>query len=469
MLPEGVARQVEAVGLTGATVVVAVSGGPDSLALLHALHCAADSHSLSLHVAHVDHCLRPSSAWDAGFVREQAEALGLPCTVVAAAVPRRRDGSFSEAAARDVRYRALVEVATREAAAAIATGHTMDDQAETVLLRAVRGAGLAGLRAMAALGDAPVEGAAVGVFRPLLGVRRGETLAYCGQLGLTPVQDETNADTRISRNLLRLEALPLLERLNPQAVAALARLAGTAGTALDFLDAALAVEWPALASVAEGGVSLDRARLGTLHPALQGLAVRRAWLQTGVGDGAPDAVHVEAALWLAKGPAGKESTLPGGVRVEARHDALLFHPPGAEPPAPLAGEHSVRVPGVTTGGGWRVEARPVPPPDILDAAAMTAYLDADSLGGEMCLRARRPGDRFQPLGMARGSRKLQDCLVDAHVPRRERDAVPLLVSPRGIAWVVGHRIAHWARVTPETKRVLRVDASRETTALHPPG
>ena len=98
---------------------------------------------------------------------------------------------------------------------------------------------------------------------------------------------------------------------------------------------------------------------------------------------------------------------------------------------------------------------------------MTAYLDADALGGEMCLRGRRPGDRFQPLGMARGSRKLQDCLVDAHVPRGERGAVPLLVSSRGIAWVVGHRIAHWARVTPETARVLRVDVSREEALRFP--
>ena len=166
-LPQAVARHVEAAGLAGARLVAAVSGGPDSLALLHALHCLRDSHRLSLCVAHVDHGLRATSALDADFVRERAAALALPCTVVAVDVPRRPDGSFSEAAARDARYRALAGVAIREGAAVIATGHTADDQAETVLLHAVRGAGLAGLRAMSVLSDAPIDdGAGIRLFRP---------------------------------------------------------------------------------------------------------------------------------------------------------------------------------------------------------------------------------------------------------------------------------------------------------------
>ena len=280
-LPQAVARHVDAAGLTGARLVAAVSGGPDSLALLHALHCLRDSHRLSLCVAHVDHGLRATSALDAGFVRERAAALALPCTVVAVDVSRRPDGSFSEAAARDARYRALASVAVREGAAAIATGHTADDQAETVLLHAVRGAGLAGLRAMSVLlSNAPIDdGAGIRLFRPLLGVRRSKTQAYCRELGLTPLHDETNDDVRIPRNLLRLEAMPLLERLNPQAVSALARLADTAGGALDFMEAALDSEWPAMASASDGAVALDRERFRAMHPALQGLAVRRAHQQ----------------------------------------------------------------------------------------------------------------------------------------------------------------------------------------------
>ena len=458
-LPQAVARQVEAAGLSGARLVAAVSGGPDSLALLHALHCMAGSHALSLHAAHVDHGVRPSSGQDAGFVRERAEALGLPCTVVAVDVPRRRDGSFSEAAAREARYRALARVAEVEDAAAIATGHTLDDQAETALLRAVRGSGLTGLRAMRALGDAPVEGATARVFRPLLGVRRSETLAYCRALGLSPLEDETNSDARIPRNLLRLEVIPLLERLNPRVPEALARLAATAGGAQDFLDAALDAEWPSLAVAAGDAVALDRERLRTLHPALRALAVRRAHIEAG-GSATLDAAHIEAALRLAEGPAGREAALPGRFRAEARHDALVFRAPGTPTPAPLEGEHVLRVPGVTMAGGWRVETTLVPRPDSFDAPPLTAHLDADALGGRLRLRGRRPGDRFQPLGMAQGSRKLQDYLVDAHVPRRERDALPLLVSPGGVAWVVGHAVAHWARVRPDTGRVLQVDVSR---------
>ncbi len=463
MLPQAVARQVDAAGLSGATLVAAVSGGPDSLALLHALHCLADSYALSLHVAHVDHGLRPSSGQDAEFVREHAEALGLPCTVVAVDVPRRGDGSFSESAARDARYRALVRVAEVEGAAAIATGHTLDDQAETVLLHAVRGSGLAGLRAMSVLSDAPVDGSPSRIFRPLLGVRRSETLAYCRELGLSPLEDETNSDARIPRNLLRLEVMPLLQRLNPHAAGALVRLAANAGNAQDFLDAALDAEWPSLAVASEGAVALDREGLRVLHPALQALAVRRACDEVGVA-ATLDAVHVETTMRLAEGPAGREVPLPGGVRAEARRDTLVFHAPGAPPLPPLEGEHALFVPGVSAVRGWRVETLLVPMPSALESLPFTAFLDADALGGELSLRARRPGDRIQPLGMAEGSRKLQDYLVDAHVPRRERDAVPLLVSPRGVAWVVGHAIAHWARVTPDTVSVLSVEVSREGTA-----
>ena len=460
-LPQSVARALADAGLEAASLVAAVSGGPDSLALLHALHCLKDSHSLSLHVAHVDHGLRTSSANDADFVRERAGSLGLSCTVVRVDVPRRRDGSFSEAAARDARYGALVAVAVRESADAIALGHTLDDQAETVLLHAVRGAGLPGLRAMSLLSDTPVDGPAARLFRPLLAVRRAETLAYCQELGLAPLDDETNADTRIPRNLLRHDVVPLLERLNPRAVDALARVGETAGVALDFVEAALDDVWPSLATESDGAVSLDRERLCALHPALQRLAVRRAHTTASGSEGGLDAVHVKAAIRLVNGPAGKEASTPGGVRIEALHDSLVFHPPGGSPASPpLVGEHPLSVPGVTLAEGWRVEAQVVPMPASLDAPPSTAYLDADSLGGELRLRGRRPGDRFQPLGMAQGSKKLQDCFVDAHVPRGERDAVPLLVSPRGVAWVVGHAVAHWARVTPETARVLRVEVAR---------
>ena len=256
--------------------------------------------------------------------------------------------------------------------------------------------------------------------------------------------------------------MPLLERLNPQAVSALARLADTVGGALDFMEAALDAEWPAMASASDGAVSLDRDRFRALHPALQGLAVRRAHRQAAGARETLDAVHVEGALRLASGPSGKEADLPGGVRMEVRHGALVFRPPGGALHSlpSIEGEHPLTVPGVSLMQEWRVKAEFVPMPASLQSPAFTAHLDADSLGGLLCLRGRLPGDRFQPLGMERGSKKLQDFFVDEQVPRRERDTVPLLVSPKGVVWVAGHAIAHWARVTPETRRVLRVELAR---------
>jgi tRNA(Ile)-lysidine synthase len=186
-------------------LVVAVSGGPDSLALLHSLNALQEPKNLRLHVAHIDHGLRPTSHDDAAFVERTADALGLPCTVIAVEV-----GSGSpEAAARDARYGALARIAAEQGADAIAVGHTMDDQAETVLMHIVRGSGLTGLRAMSVLGDLPTNSeSSTKVFRPMLGVRRTETAAYCDELGLTPIFDHTNLDTGIPRNFLRLEAIP---------------------------------------------------------------------------------------------------------------------------------------------------------------------------------------------------------------------------------------------------------------------
>ena len=457
-LPQVVGREVDAAGLSGRVALAAVSGGPDSLALLHALHRLNASHGLRLHVAHVDHGLRSTSHQDAEFVRSRAEELGLPCTVAQVDVPQSAAGSFPEGAARTARYRALARVAHREGANAIALGHTLDDQAETVLLHAVRGAGLPGLRAMTPLSPLPVQGGGdARLFRPLLGVRRSETAAYCRSLGLTPLQDETNNDARIPRNLLRLEIVPLLERLNPRSVAALGRLAMAAGGSLDFMNASLDAVWPELAVEADGLVTLDRRRLLAAHPALQRHAIVRAYRCATGAEGALDMAHVEAALRLAPGPAGKETPLPGGVWVEARHDSLVFHSQGkVSGLPPLQGEHAILLPGVTIAGGWKIEVEPVSRPDDLHGESNTAYLDGEALGGPLCLRAWRPGDRFQPLGMVEGSKKLQDFFVDAHVPRRSRDAVPLVVSPSGVAWVVGHRTAHWARVTPESARTLRV-------------
>jgi tRNA(Ile)-lysidine synthase len=455
-LQECVVGAIEQSGLLGERLVVAVSGGPDSLALLHSLKPLQEPMNLQLHVAHVDHGLRPNSHDDAEFVRRSAESLGLECTVVVVEVGK---GSPEEAA-RDARYGALAKVAADQHADAIAVGHTLDDQAETVLLHLARGSGLTGLRAMSVLGELPInDGLPVKVFRPLLGVRRYETAAFCRELGLTPILDQTNLDTTIPRNLIRLEAIPLLETLNPRLVEGLGRLTEAVSIDLDYVEARLDVVWPDLAEELIGIVSLNRDLFQALHLSLQRHALRRAYAVVLGSMAGLEHVHLESMLDLAEGPAGKELPLPGGGRMEARHNTVALFAPGVDDcvlPL-LAGPQQMTVPGETILGGWRVCAEVMPMPEDMDAGVYTAYFDADALGGTLSVRGWSPGDRFQPLGVEKGTKKLQDFYVDAYVPQPWRERVPLVVAVGGIAWVVGHRIAHWTRVTPETQTVMKLE------------
>lgn len=454
-LLERVVDAVEQSSLRGARLVVAVSGGPDSLALLHCLVPLQESMNLRLHVVHVDHRLRSTSHDDAEFVRRSADQLGLPCTVMAVDV----SSGSPEEAARDARYGALAKVVAHQGVDAIALGHTLDDQAETVLLHMVRGAGLTGLRAMSVLGKLPVNDVSLNVFRPLLGARRLETAAFCQELGLTPILDQSNLDTTIPRNLLRLDAIPLLETLNPKVAESLGRLASAVNIDLDYIEAQLDVVWLDLAEESGGSIVLKRDLLKSLHSSLQRHALRRAYTSALGSATGLEHIHVESMLGLSEGPAGKELSLPGGVRVKARHDILVILPPGVDDCVlpPLAGPHDLNVPGETTIGGWRVCAEVVSQPKELDASAYMSYFDAKALGESLTVRGWQNGDRFQPLGLAKGTKKLQDFYVDVYVPKSWRERVPLVVGRRGVAWVVGHRIAHWARVSSETERVLKVE------------
>ncbi len=454
-LQEQVEESLEASRLRGSSLIVAVSGGSDSLTLLHCLRSLQTSMNLRLHVVHVDHGLRPTSYHDGAFVQQIARALGLSCTVVSVSVG---NGS-PEAAARDARYGALAKVATDQHADAIAVGHTLNDQAETVLLHIVRGSGLTGLRAMSVFSDLSIDnGPESKIFRPLLGVSRTETAAFCDELGLAPIQDHTNLDTTIPRNLLRIEAIPLLETLNPKLVEGLRRLSDTVNIDLGYINSRLDEVWSDLIEQSGQISSLKRNLFNALHPSLQRHALRRAYEGARGSTGGLEYAHVESMLMLAQGAAGKGLSLPGGVFMEARHGSILLFPPDAdrcELPI-LVNRQELRVPGETVFGGWRAFAEVVPRPQELDAGTHTSYFDATVLAGALSVRGWHNGDRFQPLGLARGNKKLQNFFVDAHVPQSYRRRVPLMVADQGIAWVVGYRIAHWARVTSETQGVLKV-------------
>jgi tRNA(Ile)-lysidine synthase len=438
----------------GERIVVAVSGGPDSTALLHVLHRLCPARNLALHVAHVHHGLRGAEAdEDAAFVQKTASDLGLPHETLRVDVRRRaqQDRSSLAVAARAARYEALEAVRVRCGASCVATAHTMDDQAETVLMRLIRGTGPAGL--------AGIPSRRGTIVRPLLSVRRASLAVYLGARGISFRIDSSNADLRQARNRIRGELLPLLCSYNPRIVPALARLADMAREEETAFDEVLSLFDPA---GAETAVRLLRER--PPEAVLRRLVSQQVARETlrFVSPGAGEVGRLTSLL--VRGKPGDRTPLAAGDWGVRGYDGLLIRSARGGPVRPLP-ETALAVPGETAvpALGIRIKAeterreteRGEGGKGETERGGRTrlAVLDADRIEGSLVVRTRRPGDRISPLGM-KGTKKLQDVLVDAKVPRDERDRVPIVADARGIVWVVGLRLDRRAAAVPETRRLL---------------
>lgn len=442
MLQQRVTSFLAGAGLAEGPLVVAVSGGPDSITLLHLLSGWARTNGRYLHVFHMDHGLRgEESAEDARFALDQAEALGWPATLVGLA-PGELDrmGGSTQEAARQRRYVELFRLACRIGAAGIATGHNQDDQAETVLMRFLRGAGAHGLA-----GIAPItyrEG--IPLLRPLLETPRSEIEAYCQEFGLTFRVDSSNLHTDYLRNQLRHELLPhLAERYNPAIRKTLSQMATLFREEDRWLDD-LAVEQLRAARLpaASNEVLLAVEALRTAPVPLQRRVVRLAVQELqGSGEGC-SLVSVERVVGLLE-RAGGASQVPLGPRLWAfrEYDRLriareesLGETGGGEWPLGLAGTQSIpELDLMVEVGHGDGPGRPVGPDERV------AVFDAALLPGPIAVRTRRPGDRLYPVGMA-GSKKLQDILVDTKVPRRLRDRLPLIAAGDELLWLLPDRL-----------------------------
>jgi tRNA(Ile)-lysidine synthase len=452
-----VLRAVRRQGLLkrGERVAVAVSGGSDSVALARLLHEIAAAGKIPFAgLLHLNHGLRgEASDGDEAFCRALAERLACPIDVgrIDGAALARALSQSIETASRTARYEFFEAAARRLGADVVATGHTLDDQAETVMLRLLRGAGARGLGAVR-----PRRGPFV---RPLLDVRRADLRRYLASIGETFREDASNQDLSIARNRIRHELMPVIGRLAPGGLRALARTAALARDDENFLQrAAIEAGRSLVLSRRDGYLRVDCPAFAAVPPAL-GRRLAREFL-LGVRPGAAfTARHIDAVRELAAAdkPNG-HLDLPG---VEAQRDgAVLNIARRAEMSGQFGGrrglkkgegfERSLAVPGAVDlpEAGVRIAAsRHGRPPRDHQGPERSVMLQASALTMPLAVRSRRPGDRFRPLG-APGRRKLQDVLVDRKVPRAERDALPLVVDAADrIVWVVGVAIAEECRVT----------------------
>jgi tRNA(Ile)-lysidine synthase len=427
----------------GERVLVAVSGGADSVALLATLLDLNAELNLDLQVVHVDHQLRPDSADDARFVEELGARLGVPVIVEGVDVPR---GGSLEAAARSVRHAALEKLRRRRGAARIALGHTADDQAETLLMRILDGAGVRGLAAIP-----PVRGP---IIRPLIDARRQDIEAVLRRAGLTWVEDPTNRDERFRRNRIRHDVLPALAAAGAgDVVPALVRTAALAREAIAALDAMAARELVRLATfAADGGLTLPLSGLRSLPSSVAPEVLRQAAAR--LGSTAPLRAwgHRGLARILAPLPPRRPFRL-GGVIVQVSGDRVRLG-------RTLAGELSpgpLTVPGRT------------PLPEIHSAIEVTVHeaagyrvprersvaaFDADLVPMPLGVRARRRGDRL--VTADRLERRLKSLLIASRIPRWDRSLVPIVEAAGEILWVAGVRRTATAPLTDRTRRVLQL-------------
>jgi tRNA(Ile)-lysidine synthase len=449
----------------GQRVLVALSGGADSTALLLILATLADRLGVEVRAAYFDHRLRGRRAGERerSYAAALTKELGLPLTTGEDDVrPHARASGLSlEEAARELRYRFLAQAAADAGSSVVAVGHTADDQTETVLMHILRGSGLVGLGGMTPSAAWPVKvgGGAPTVVRPLLEVARAETSGYCRERGVRPLEDPTNRSLAPLRNRVRHELLPVLRRYNPRVDAALQRLARAAAADQGIVDGMAAAVLAEGGAAYEGEIRLSRRRLQDLPDTLRLHVLRLATRQL-LGEVRDiGATHLQDMAQASLKEVGTRLDLPHGLRlsVDYEHVALAGGRPD-EPPSTLPEEPvTLAVPGSTRVGPWLFQTEVTDLPAAVAGGAEEALVDLDAVGEELWVRRRRPGDRFQPLGL-RAEKKLQDFFVDAKVPRGQRDGVPLLCARRGVVWVVGHRIAEWARIRGTTGRVLRLRA-----------
>jgi tRNA(Ile)-lysidine synthase len=460
-------------------LLVAVSGGPDSVCLLRVLNNLLEELHIKLHIAHLNHRLRGAeSEADAQYVSNLAQKLGVPATIEQRDVKayQAQQGLSLEEAAREVRYTFLAQVAESIGASRVAVGHTVDDHIETILMHLIRGTGTRGLHGLQPVSRWQSLGNSLTIIRPLLKVSRQGTVDYCHEHQLMPRTDASNLSLSPFRNRIRHQLLPLLKGYNPQVTKALLRTAHIAGDDIAFIDDESARLWGEIVQEHEDTIILDKKRFLELPSALKRHLLRTA-IERLLGNLKDiEARHIEEIMNAVTKPAGKRISLPGGLTFSIEYNRyLLGSDPAALSPFPiLSAELALKIPGETQLPGWQVEAAIISPSVIkgkpegaltpsettikgigLVNNLFTAYFDLDKTGNKLAVRCRQSGDRFQPLGMSQ-PKKLGEFMIDAKIPSAWRERIPIVGSPQHILWIVGWRIDERVKVTENSKRILRL-------------
>lgn len=452
----------------GETVVVAVSGGADSICLLSILAKIRDELGINIHVAHLDHKLRgKASRADARFVANFAAKLTIPATIEQKDVTGYKEEHHCslEEAARNVRYSFLADVVDRIKGSCVAVGHTRNDHIETILLHIIRGSGTTGLRGLQSESSLIFDEIKqpLTIVRPLLSITREETVAYCRQHNIQPQHDISNDDLSFRRNSIRHELLPQLRNYNAGIEDALIRLSSLATDDLAYIEDQARNVWNLAVHVKGNAVYFDKKACKNLHISIQRQILRMGLTRLTGSTRDFDAGHIESMANFITKPTGKTLPLPHGLTLSSLYDTLVLATAEiSHCPLPLLkGQTAIPLPGEIEVDGWHITAKITRQTRNTtritqdSASEFTAMFDLNALGTDLMLRNRQPGDRFQPLGMNR-TKKLQDFMVDARIPQAWRNRVPILCTKDHIAWIVGWQIDDRVKVLKNSGAIAQI-------------
>lgn len=437
---------------SGDKVIVGVSGGPDSVCLLHLLITFKKQLGIDVYVAHLDHMFRAlESKEDTDFVKDLCKRWDVPFFSDRVNVPKfvKESGMSPEDAARRIRYRFFSRVREKIGADKIATGHNQNDHEETILMNIFRGTGLDGLQGIEPVRDYYI--------RPLIEVPRDAIEEYLKKEGIPTRIDSTNLTTEYFRNSLRLELIPLIsQKYCPHLGESLRRLSQISRREISFLKEETKKAWAKSAKSEAFKVTIDVKKFSQLHEAVK-YRLARAAVEKLVGNVKDfEAIHTQLLVdFIEKASAGSKIDLPKKLQGVKEYDCFILTKGNLGETPDYC--YTLKVPGEITiketGISVKAYIQPRSEQDIVNTDPATAYFDYNKIGSDLVIRNRRSGDRFKPLG-GTGFKKLKDFFIDEKVPRRKRNEIPVIESDGQIIWVGGMRIDDRYKVTKETKEVL---------------
>lgn len=445
---------------SGDRVVVGVSGGPDSITLLHLLYRYRKRFGIDMLAVHLNHNFRPGDAErDAEYVRTFCDRIGIPCIIEFYDVPAmaKNENLSPEQAGRKARYGLFHRVMKERNFNKIAVAHNRDDQVETVLMRLMRGSGIEGLG-----GIQPVRGC---IIRPLLNISRYEIEDYCKKQSLEPAVDLSNFEPVYTRNKIRLELIPYLKReFNPGIDRVLIDTANIIRCENEYFHRITSEEFEGLLTKERmNRIAFDAHRLSELHDALLRRILRMAVEKINGSTNNISYAHIEAMYNLVKGnETGTEINLPGSIAAGISYGEFYLSSEERVRHDTIEKIYTLNIPGSVsideTGSVINAVLMPLKEYKRIKNRGdhKRVFVDYGKIGRNIAVTGRRDGDRFVPLGM-KGTKKLKDFFIDNKVPKEKRDSIPIVRSEKGIIWVTGYRIDDRCKVDNATDEVLMLE------------